>query len=78
MGENTVVRRQPKTFYFYLRFIYDWPKNIDGNELLKKSNESVAENKIKKLMGYSPNISMKTVFMNTGTRKTREPHKFVI
>ena len=56
MGENTVVRRQPKTFYFYLRFIYDWPKNIDGNlkhgnELLKKSNESVAENKIKKTDG---------------------------
>ena len=43
-----VVKREPKTFYFD----FDWPKDVD--EILKhdiefiiKSNESLAENKIK-------------------------------
>ena len=38
----------PKTFYFD----FDWPKNVDENlkhgiEVIIKSNESLAENKIK-------------------------------
>ena len=38
----------PKTFYFH----FDWTKNIDENwkneiEFIRKSNKSLAENKIK-------------------------------
>ena len=47
-----VVKREPKTFYFD----FDWPK--DADEILKhdiefiiKSNESLAENKIKNETG---------------------------
>ena len=31
-----------------------------------------------RLSNYCLNISMKTVFMNTGNSKTNEPHKFVL
>ena len=45
---NIVVIREPKTFYFD----FDWPKYVDRNlkhaiEFIAKSNESLAENKIK-------------------------------
>ena len=48
MKENTIVVRDPKTFYFH----FDWPKNVDENlkhkiKFIIKSNESLAENKIK-------------------------------
>ena len=48
MEENMVVIREPRTFYFD----FDWPKNADENlkheiEFIIKSNESLAENKIK-------------------------------
>ena len=48
MEENMIVIRDPKTFYFD----FDWPKNVDENlkheiEFIIKSNESLAENKIK-------------------------------
>ena len=48
MEENTIVVRDPKTFYFH----FDWPKNVDENlkhkiKFIIKSNESLAENKIK-------------------------------
>ena len=43
-----IVIREPKTFYFY----FNWPKDVDENskhetEFIIKSNESLAENKIK-------------------------------
>ena len=65
-----IVIRDPKTFYFD----FDWPKNVDENlkheiEFIIKSNESLADNKIK-------NISMETIFMKNS--KTNEPHKFVL
>ena len=48
MGENMIVIRDPKTFCFN----FDWPKDVDENlkhktELILKSNEFLAENKIK-------------------------------
>ena len=48
MEENTVVIREPKTFYFDC----DWIKNVDENlkletEFIIKSNESLAKNKLK-------------------------------
>ena len=48
MEGNMVVIRDPKTFCFN----FDWPKNVDENlkheiEFVIKSNESLAENKIK-------------------------------
>ena len=48
MEETMTVIRDPKTFYFY----FDWPKYNDENlkyklEFILKSNESLAENKIK-------------------------------
>ena len=70
MEEKMVAIREPKTFYFD----FDWPKNVDENlkheiEFIIKSNESLADNKIK-------NISMETIFMKNS--KTNEPHKFVL
>ena len=46
--ENMIVIRDPKTFYFN----FNWPKDVDENmkhdiEFIIKSNESLAENKIK-------------------------------
>ena len=48
MEENLVVIREPKTFCFD----FYWPKDVDVNlkheiEFIIKSNESLAENKIK-------------------------------
>ena len=45
MEGNMIVIRDPKTFYFG----FDWPKYVDENLKHKnvKSNESLAENKIK-------------------------------
>ena len=48
MEENMIVIRDPKTFCFN----FDWPKDVDENlkheiEFIIKSNESLAENKIK-------------------------------
>ena len=49
MEENMIVIRHPKTFCFN----FDWSKDVDENlkhsiEFLIKSNESLAENKMKK------------------------------
>ena len=51
MEENMIVIRDPKTFYFH----FDWRKDVDENfdekheiEFIIKSNESLAENEIKK------------------------------
>ena len=57
MEENIVVIREPKTFYFH----FDWPKNVDENlkheiEFIIKSNESLAENKIKNEIKHLNNI----------------------
>ena len=48
MEENMIVIRDTKTFYFD----FDWPKDVDENlkhkiEYIMKSNEYLAENKIK-------------------------------
>ena len=48
MEENMIVIRNSTTFYFNS----DWPKDVDENvkheiEFIIKSNESVAENKMK-------------------------------
>ena len=48
MEENMILIRDLKAF----QFNFDWPKNIDENlkyenEFMIKSNESLAENKIK-------------------------------
>ena len=48
LEENIVVKKDPKTFYFY----FDWPKDVDENfkykiEFVIKSDESLAENKLK-------------------------------
>ena len=57
-----VTIREPKTFYFD----FDWPKNVDENlkheiEFIIKSNESLADNKIK-------NISMEQYSWKTAKR----------
>ena len=80
MEKNMIVMGDPKTFYFD----FDWPKDVDENlkheiEFIVKSNESLAENKLKmRLNIYCPNISMETIFMNTENSKTNEPQKFVL
>ena len=48
MEENMIVIRYPITVYFH----FDWPKDVDENlknetEFIVKSNETLAENKIK-------------------------------
>ena len=48
MEENMIVIRDPQNLYFG----FDWPKDVDNNlkyeiEYIIKSNESLAENKIK-------------------------------
>ena len=50
MDDNMIVIRDPKTFCFN----FDWPKHVNENlkheiEFIIKSNESLTENKIKKL-----------------------------
>ena len=80
MEEHMVVIRDPITF----TFDFDLPKNVDGNlshetELITKSNESLAERKIKtRLNNYCPNVSMETISMNTKKNKTNKPPKFVL
>ena len=60
------------------------PKDVDQNlkheiEFIIKSNESLAENKIKaRLNNYFPNISMEAKFMRMGNSKTNEPNEFVL
>ena len=49
MEDNMIVTRDPKTHCFS----FDWPKDADENlkheiEFITRSNESLAENKIKK------------------------------
>ena len=71
------VIRDPKTFYFY----FDWSKYNDENlkyklEFIIKSNESLAENKIKNEIEQSlSKFKYETIFMNTENSKTNEPHK---
>ena len=48
MDKNIIVIRNPKKIYFN----FDWPKGVDENlkhefQFIIKSNESLAENKIK-------------------------------
>ena len=48
MEENKIVIKDAETF----NFDFDWPKDVDKNlkheiEFIKKSNKSLAENKIK-------------------------------
>ena len=48
MEENIIVKRDSKNFCFN----FDWPKDVDENlkheiKFIIKSNESLAENKIK-------------------------------
>ena len=80
MEQNTIMIKDPKTFYFD----FDWPKDVDENlkhkiEFIIKINESLAENKIKtRLSNYCENISMETIFMNMENSETNEPHKFVL
>ena len=81
MEENRIVTRDYKTFYFE----FDWPKDVDGSlkhkiEFIIKSNESLAENKIRiaKLSNYCPSISMETIFMSMNNGKTNEPHKIFL
>ena len=77
MKEKIVVIRDPKTFYFD----FDWLKDVDENskheiEFNIKNNKSLAENKVKtRLKNCCPNISMKTIFINTENSKTNELHK---
>ena len=67
---------EPKTFYFD----FDLPKDVDKNlkhetELVIKNNEPLAENKKKtRLDNHCPNISMKTIFMNTENSNANKPH----
>ena len=81
MEENMIVIRDPKFFDFG----FHWPEDVDENlkhkiEFIIKSNESLAENKIKKksLNNCCSNIRMEIVFMSTESSKTNEPHKFVL
>ena len=72
-----IVIRDPKTFCFN----FDWPKDVDENlkhetEFIIKSNESLAENKIKK-WDWTVIVNMETIFMKMENRKTNEPCKFV-
>ena len=51
MEEYMIVIRDPTNFFFFF-FDFDWPKDADENlkhkiEFIIKSNESLAENKIK-------------------------------
>ena len=63
----------PKTFCFN----FDQPKDVDEDlkhkiEFILKSNESLAENKIRN------NLRMETIFMNMENSKANEPHYFVL
>ena len=77
MEENLVVIRDPKTFCFN----FDWPKDENMKykiEFIIKSNESLAENKIKNeteqlLLKYE----MEAIFKNTENSKENTLRQFV-
>ena len=57
MEEKVILMRDSKAFYFY----FDWPTDPDENlkheiECIIKSNESLAENKIKNDIEHGSNI----------------------
>ena len=80
MVDNMIVIREPKRFHLN----FDLPKDVKKNlkheiKFNIKRNKSLVENKIKKrLNNYCPNISMKTIFMNTRNSKSSKPQKFVL
>ena len=73
MEENIIVIRDPKTFYFY----FDWPNDVDKNvkhetEFIIKSNQSLAENKIKnKTEQLQSKYKHEIIFMNKENSKTK-------
>ena len=76
-----IVVRDPKTF----RFNFDWPKDADENlkheiEFIIKSNESLAENKIKNdteqlLLKYKHGNN---IHEHGKQQKRNEPNKFFL
>ena len=84
MEKNMVVIREPKTFYFD----FVWPKDTDETlkhvtEFILKSNESLAENKIKNkieqlMLKYKHGNDIEHGPRNTQNNKTNEPLKFVL
>ena len=78
--ENLIVIRYSLTFSLN----FDWPKDAEENlkhemEFIIKSNESLAENKIKNeieqlLLKYKH----ENIFISTENSKTNEPQKFVL
>ena len=78
MEENMIVIRDRKTFCFNFHWLKDFNENLKhGIEFVIKSNESLAENKIR-LNNYCSDKSMETIFMNTENSKANDPHKFVL
>ena len=79
-----VVIREAKTFYFD----FVWPKDADENlkhvtEFILKSNESLAENKIKNkieqlMLKYKHGNDTEHGPRNTQNSKTNKPYKFVL
>ena len=54
-------------------------KMLTEMKFIIKSNELLAENKIKKrLKTYCLNVSIEMIFMSTENRKMNEPNKFVL
>ena len=79
IGDNKlVITTERKTFHF------DLHKNVDNSlkheiDSITKHNELSAEHSIKmRLTNYCPNISMKTMFINTENSKTTESHKCLL
>ena len=78
MEGNMIVIRDSKTSCFK----FDLPKDVDEClmheiKFIIKSNEHLADNKIKNEFEQLLFISMDTIFMNTENSETNEPHKFV-
>ena len=77
-GNQIIATTGRTTFHFVL------PKDFGINlkhetYSIINHNEVLAKHTIKtRLDNYCPNISMKTIFMNTDNSKTNEPHKFVL
>ena len=75
MEENMIVLIYPKIFYFH----FYWFKEVDDHlkhkiEFIIKSNESLAENKIKnEIEKLSSQYEHGKIFMNMGNNKTNEP-----
>ena len=80
MEENIVVRGYPQTFYSN----FDWSKYVDENlkhkiEFIIKSNESLAENKIKnKIEQLLSKYKHGNNIHEHGKQQANEPHKFVL